>query len=187
MTPLLEHLLETGLLQFGCFVDPLSPAMPYRLRLEFLPSYPRLLQTIVDQALPLIGDIDLFLCTIDTLPFASAMSLSSGLPLVYSRGTGAAPTHDMVGAYDIGHPACLLANQTNQTLESLIKNASQVGIEVTEIISIVDDSSVQLKAIKMQSLIHLDSAIDHLQASQYLPSGQANAVRYWIETSRHPG
>jgi orotate phosphoribosyltransferase len=186
MTLLLTELLETGLLQFGLFVESAGHTTPYRLSLELLPSYPNLLCETVDQASSFLGKVDLLLCPSAAIPLGTALSLSSGIPLVYSRGSRQTPAEDLVGAYDIGHPACLIANRLERSLEDLVRDARQVGIEVAQAIIIVDEGIFQFSDLKTQSLIYLNAVIELLLQSKQIPAGQAHAVQHWILANRHP-
>ena len=181
MSDLAALLLETGLIQFGRY----EGGKPYRLQLDLLPSYPDVLDTLIEMAEPLVGEVDHLLSTSEAVPLGIGLSLSKQVPLVYSRGSNSAAVHDLVGAYDIGHPALLLANQPEARLEQLITRAHSVGLEVRSIMVIVDDGAWHPKTLPLQSLIDLRSIVNVLVTDRTLPAGQAQRVTAWI--NRHPG
>src|SRR5690349_104106 len=116
MNPLVTLLMDAGLLQFGSFIEQ-GKETPFRANFEMMPSYPDVLSQVANELARLIprgaeddavtpeNTIDHLLCTWDSLPLGVALSLRTNVPLVYSRGSSAEPVHDLVGAYDIGHPA----------------------------------------------------------------------------------
>jgi hypothetical protein len=181
MTDLPALLLDTGLLQFGRF----ESGKPYRLLLDLLPSYPDVLQALIHAAAPSVGEVDHLLCTIETLPFGTGLSLQKQIPLVYSRGTDLAPVYDLAGAYDIGHPALLLANQSEARLSRLITGAQSVGLEIRAVLVIVDDGVWNPNNLPLQSLIQMPALIDTLMERNMLPVGQAQLIKAWI--NHHPG
>ncbi len=141
MNPLVQHLIEAGLIQFGWFQrDGLD--LPVMLRLEMLVSYPETLNLLVQTAQELFPQVNAnrLLCSADSVPFGVGFSLQTGIPLVYSRGTDSAPVFDLVGAYDIGHPALLITNTVGwqQSPERLIRAARSVGLEIHTLLTILE-------------------------------------------------
>ena len=186
MTSLATLLLETGLLQFGRFHEQ-GVIKPYYLHLDLLPSYPDVLSQITEQALPFVGKVDHILSAADALPFGVSLSLKTQIPLVYARGTQAATVHELAGAYDIGHPALLLANTLAPPLFDLAQQAHVVGLETRTILVIVDEGLYSTSNILTKSLLTLPDMIPELAEAGHLPAGQAQVVQRWIEANRHPG
>lgn len=135
---LIYRLLETGLLQPGIFED----GSHWQLRLEMLPSYPDILLEIATHTIKIIAamPIDRLVCTWEALPLGVLVSTQTGLPLIYSRGQGEAPTHDFVGAYDVGHPAGLLTYALQAPIEKIIQGGQSVGLQIGHIIAVVNHS-----------------------------------------------
>jgi hypothetical protein len=123
--------------------------------------------------------------TASAIPLGVGLSLHTRIPLAYSRGTDAAPVFDLAGAYDIGHPTLLVANQPEPRLEQLMSNARTVGLDVRLILVIVDDGAWRPDTTPMQALIHLATVVDTLTETRILPMGQAQMVKAWL--NRHPG
>src|SRR4051794_36965583 len=99
-----------------------------------LVSYPDILDQAALEAQSIVSTLNVtrLLCTPDAIPFGVAVSLRTGIPLVYSRGAGEAPVFDLIGAYDIDHPTLLLTNSVgwNEFPAALVKGAHRVGLEV---------------------------------------------------------
>lgn len=143
---LTQQLVECGLMQFGLFQCETTPceATPsaMRLRLDMLPSYPDVLQmfvSLVGQYIETIPSLDFLVCTASAIPLASVLSYRHRIPLIYSRGQGEVPVHDLVGAYDVGHPACLIVNTFDDLqLMSVLDGAQRTGLEISRIVSLMD-------------------------------------------------
>jgi orotate phosphoribosyltransferase len=176
---LADVLLSAGLLQFGRFAKD-GEWQPYRLNLELLPSYPDILAHIVDIGTPLIGPVDHLVCPLDALPFGVALSQSTSIPLVYSQSNA------LAGAYDIGHPALLVANQLNRPdeLEHLISYARRVGLEINQALIIVNEGWSTLRGVKVEALLDLPELIQILTQHELIPVGQGRTVLDWISLRR---
>ncbi|MBZ0307923.1 MAG: hypothetical protein K8I82_17780 [Anaerolineae bacterium] len=180
-----EQLLETGILQFGEFQVG-DGRMPFRLEFGLLPAYPTLLGQLAAVAATLTRplSIDRLLVAADMLPFGTAVSLQTNIPLVYNRGQGESPAHDMVGAYDSGHSALLVMNVLYKTapVMDMIRRARQVGLQTNTVLSIVDLGAGQIPTpVQRLSIISFSDLINTLADRELLPPGQINAVRHWSE------
>ncbi|MCZ2095261.1 MAG: hypothetical protein LC121_03125, partial [Anaerolineae bacterium] len=129
---LAQGLIDAGLIQFGWFWRG-GETVPVALHLDMLASYPDLLQLVALEAQNKVAGLhaNRLLCAANALPFGIAFSLRSGVPLVYSRSSADAPVFDLVGAYDIGHPALLLTNSVGDgdAHAALVSAARRVGLE----------------------------------------------------------
>lgn len=184
MADLATLLADCGLIQFGRF----DHQQPYQLHLELLPSYPDVLNEMVAQAVPLVGKgVDHLVCVSDALPFGTAMSLKTEIPLVYSRGmlTGA-PVDNLVGAYDIGHPALLVTNNLRdlERISHLIRQAHQVGLETNCILTLVDEGIAAYPDLETVAILKLGSLLDQLEATGRLAPGHCRVVRDWLSLHR---
>ena len=187
MPELLTMLLDSGLMQFGRFAGS-DGWEPYRLNLQWLPSYPAILRQIAEESEPLVGQVDHLLSTASALPVGLALSLCHNLPLVYSRGTNDAPVFDLVGAYDIGHPALLVAGRSRDLvgIMPLVERARRVGLEIQRAVVVMDESDPQPDGISVSALLSLPALIDALVSSGKLPEGHGKVLKDWIN-SRHSG
>ncbi|MCU0465879.1 MAG: hypothetical protein MUF38_15085 [Anaerolineae bacterium] len=116
------------------------------IRFDMLPSYPALLASIGTAVMPLIGDdIERLVCPSDSVALGVAVSLVTGLPLVWHTGVMGTPTQNFVGAYDIDHPT-LLVRLTDSVpdkteLDTFIREAGQVGLTVVQQVALLGDKN----------------------------------------------
>ncbi|GAB4519126.1 MAG: hypothetical protein OHK0046_27670 [Anaerolineae bacterium] len=176
----IDDLLQAGLLQFGLFGD----SVPFLISLELLPSYPDILARLVDLAVQQVdmGRYDRLVCTVDAVPFGVAVSVKTGIPLVYSRGTNQSGVRDLVGAYDVGHPALLLCNVwagDGYTLD-LIDKARKVGLEIDTAVALLDMRNMPVDAVLLRPILRFNETVAHLAEIGRIPAGQAAAVQAWI-------
>lgn len=189
MNELETLLLETGTVQFGRFGPD---NRPYHENLSLLPSYPELmheLSEVAAQEIESIGQIDRLVSTIDSLPIATAISLATHIPLVYSLGTDQPGVRDLVGAYDVGHPACLILNQLGNTSNSdahrLVEKASHVGLDIQHVLVLLDAGfSNPGNQIAVHALVKLHDYVETLRAHGLLPEGQVDAVKAWLNHAK---
>ena len=184
--PLTSHLMEAGLLEFGLFG---KEEIPFRLNLHLLPAYPHLLKQIAESAQAHLTrlPVDRLICTPSALPFGVALSQQTNIPLVYSLGSEQPGVFDLVGAYDVGHPALLLTNiwGGRGDITALVDKARKVGLEVNSVLAIVNYGKGAHDGLNLIVLLSLPDALAQLTESGKLPHGQAHAVRDWLD--RYPG
>ncbi len=178
MNPLAQLLLDAGLIQFGWFQHQ-AATLPFALSLEILASYPDILDQAAREAQAFISTLHVtrLLCTPDAIPFGAAVSLRTGIPLVYSRGAGEAPVFDLIGAYDIGHPTLLLTNSLgwNDSPAGLVNGARRVGLEVHSAITILE-TRPELLDFTVIPLLRLMDVVHELEAVEPLPAQHAQAI-----------
>ena len=180
MNELVPLFMESGLLQFGIFS---AEAAPYQLNMELLPAYPDILAAVAAQAVPLVTEMSRLVCLPDSLPLGVALALRTQVPLVYSRGSGAAPVHDLVGAYDIGHAAALVVNVFDDQTDHLpfIAGTRQVGLNIQMIVAVVAVGEVEsAQVIPVHSLLRLESVIEHLAADGQMPRDHMRVMQQWL-------
>lgn len=174
-------LREAGLIQFGRF----EGGAPLKFSLELLPSYPRILQILADGIATVISEvktIERIVCTSDASAIGIAVSLKMGIPLVYSRGQGQLPVHDLVGAYDVGHPTALittvLGRHHNQDLARFSQRATTVGLNIVTTVSIIslnltDDADIH-------TLINLPEFVEYLGRSEEISREVVDYLSEWL-------
>ncbi len=121
--------------------------------------------------------------TADAIPFATALSLASGVPLVYSRGTAEPASVDLVGAYDGGHPALLLANAVGagDDLRPLVSKARRVGLEIDTLLTILEvRAALPIEGVRIVPLLRLDAVVRQLSDAAGLPQQHTQTVLEWI-------
>lgn len=190
VNPIIKMLVDDGLIQFGRFQQGNS-FIPFRLMLEYLPAYPQLLSQIADVVYQQISGlgVDRLVATADSLPLGVALSLKSGISLVYSKGQDEAAVYDLVGAYNSGHKALLVITTltTIGDLETIIKKAEQVGLSIQEILTLVDlEREVVDTDLPVITVLKITQIIDALTQANELTTGQAGAVYEWLGLSLRP-
>lgn len=182
-------LLETGLVQFGRFSNAFE-STPFRFSLEMLPAYPDVARVLIARAKTLLSAVHVnrLLCTADALPFGVGLSLETDIPLVYSRGSKDAPVYDLVGAYDIGHPALMLTNVLGdfEPVAQLMAGAQRVGLEIHTVLAIIDLGIATIPHdTTLLALLRLPAIIEALSQSGQLPPAHARTVKQWIAAHAH--
>lgn len=167
---LINQLYTAGLIQFGLFEN-----QPFRLNLQLLPSYPHILKSVADSLSERINteEFEKVVCPPDAVALTTLVSQKTGLSMVYSQGRRGSPVHDLVGAYDVGHPTLMIVNVWNGD-RNLIDRAARVGLDIDKVISII--SLVE----GAESLLNLREIMNEVD----LPSGQANAVHGWLDHNK---
>lgn len=186
LLPLVDH----GLLQFGIY-RRLSQNIPIDWgNLRYMASYPAVLRALVADAAPSMHNlgVDFLLALPDAVPLGVALSQAYDVPLVYSQGCGENAVQDFIGAYDIGHPTCLIAGALDGfDFVDLRQRASRVGLEIERVLGVIDPETITWgETTQVDALIDLPEALQHLVELKRLPPGQAQAVRDWLNR-RRPG
>ena len=169
---LIRGLYGAGLFQLGTFTH--DGGKHVQLRLEMLPSYPVLLGEIANLIQEqFITGINRIVCTAEAVALGTAISLASGIPLIWHTGMTGAPSRNFVGAYDIHHPAVLVmlnsGRYSTDTLTNIYREADSVGLQITQMIGLIDDvpNSVQQNSI---GLVRLADAVRVLIEDGSIPS-----------------
>lgn len=171
-------LFNTGILQFGRFTDDKGTAQPYRLRLEMLAAYPSLLQQVAYrgvQQLAHLPSFDRFVTLSDSIPIATAISLNTGISLIYSRGTTQPLVHDLVGAYDVGHPTCLIVNSVDDTMKTFINASRKVGLEIHSVLEVVHQGHT-LSGITQTPIMTMPAILHELRQYELITEHMVHAV-----------
>jgi len=173
---MIRELLEHGILQSGLFQNG-NGTSPYRLRLEMLPAYPQFLGEISRQVVRHMSEVqvDRIVADADATPIGVLVSVATGIPLVYSRGRGEPPVHDLVGAYDVGHPAILLVGQHSGENSTLITNCARVGLEVQRMIPLIGDASID-GVVPVTPIMRFSEMIQAAAVDGLIPEQQAQAI-----------
>ena len=182
---LAERLLDTGILQFGYFVNQ-NVVSPVRFCPEYLPAYPQLLAEIgqLAQLQFNTSEVDHLIVTSDSVPLGLVCSLQTDLSLVYSRGRGEAAVYDLVGSYNSGHLTAFLINYLDDTgkIEEFFANARHVGLEIKTIVTLLEIRTInQVAGIPVHSVSQLLGIVQELLSVGRLSQGQAQAVLNWVQ------
>lgn len=165
-------LFQAGLIQVGVFNNQ-NIEKHIQLRLEMLPSYPRLLQLAAECiAARFIPNLNRLICTPEAMALGTSISLHSGLPLVWHTGVSGTPSRNFIGAYDIEHVSTLITltttRLTNAEFLTFKHDATSVGLQLGQWISLLDDSpSGNENSI---GLISLTDAVQLAMEQNIIPS-----------------
>lgn len=182
----IDWLWNTGILQFGYFVSDEEVA-PVRFCPDYLPAYPHLLAEVAQLALPHldVSEIDHLIVTANSVPLGVALSLQTGLSLVYSRGRGEAAVYDLVGSYNSGHISALVVNHIEDVaaFKKFMSNARSLGLETRKIVTLLEMKPIgELAGIPVSSVFRLSNIVQALLSAGRLSDGQAQAVLKWVES-----
>jgi len=172
-----QALVEKGILQIGLFQHE-NTTRPYRLRLEMLPAYPTLLEEISRQVIRQFSEenTERIVADTDVMPIGVLLSTALHIPLVYSRGRGELPVHDLIGAYDVGHPAVLLVGEVTSQTQNLIQNCQRVGLEIQQVIALLGEARTEF-GLPVIPILDFASMIEELSVAGLLPLRQAQAMQ----------
>jgi hypothetical protein len=87
--------------------------------------------------------------------------------------------YDLVGAYDVGHPACLLVNTIPDNLGEFIAGCQQVGLTVQTIVSIMTTSDYKTD-IPVKSIYSLPNIIKELHKAGHVTTHQMQSVMNYL-------
>jgi hypothetical protein len=171
-----RQLVDSGILQFGIFMEQ-GKRVPYQLHLEMIPAYPELFGMVVDAVIDKLPDkaFDRLVAHSDCAVVTGAIAYKTGISLVYSRGSSTSPVHDLVGAYDVGHPACLLLNTIPDNIEKFIAGCRQVGLEINSIVSLIV-SQEHILDIPVIAVYSLESMLAELYETGDINDSQQQAI-----------
>jgi hypothetical protein len=172
----LIRLYEYGILQVGYFRDR-GNVQPIRIHAEMIPSYPDLLIDIgklITERVANMSAVDRLIALPDSISIATVVTVMTNIPLVYQQG------NDFIGAYDVGHPACLIANTINDaSLESITKQGLRVGLELSHVI-VLFGKSHQVNDLRVEAIFDPDAIRAALQS---VSSEQLGHVEKYLGSS----
>lgn len=197
MDALALSLARAGLIQFGRFVQPDGAIWPVAVNLRWLPSYPALLR---DTAAAL-GDLsagitaDRLLTTVDAIPLGVALSLHSGLPMVYPYGAVRDYTAAFAieGAYDVGHPTLLLSDLLIDPVQAhaITALARRVGLDIHAVLAVLDlglggRARLEAAGYTVRCALVLRDLLPALEEVALLPPLMRRTVEQWLNTFDPP-
>jgi hypothetical protein len=180
--PLDSALFEAGLIQYGRFATPRGPR-PFQHQLGLLASYPHVLREAAQRLAVVVREVDRLLCPVDSVALAVAVSLETGIPLVIARGDGSAGPDDFMGAFDIGHPAALVALTWECIPAGLLAHARRFGLDIRFACALLELTPSAL-SVPADAVFALAQVTERLVAEKRLPAGQGRAVQHWLASGR---
>lgn len=193
--------LADALLAFGCikFAEPDQPFIlksglpsPVYIDLRQLVSDPALLAQVTRAYLPLISALQfdrLAALPYAALPIGTAISLQSGLPLVYPRkevksyGTKA----EIEGSYQPGERVVVIDDLTTTggSKFEAIEKLTSAGLQVTDVVVLIDRQSGAAKALaeagfQLHPVFTLTQLLDYWEWKEAVSRAQIEAVREFL-------
>ena len=190
-----DQLLEVGCIKFGDFTLKSGLRSPIYLDLRLLVGFPDLLCEVADMYLSLLEGLvfdRLAALPYAALPIATAISLRSGLPLVYARkerktyGTGSI----IEGPFVEGEQVVVIDDLVT-TGESKFESITQLeaaGLKVDDIVVLIDRQSGAAKNLadkgyRMHALFSLNQLLDYWDEKSKVPAQTIRAVREFLDKS----
>ena len=190
-----DQLLEVGCIKFGDFTLKSGLRSPIYLDLRLLVGFPDLLCEVADMYLSLLEGLvfdRLAALPYAALPIATAISLRSGLPLVYARkerktyGTGSI----IEGPFVEGEQVVVIDDLVT-TGESKFESITQLkaaGLRVEDIVVLIDRQSGAAKNLadkgyRMHALFSLNQLLDYWDEKSKVPAQTIRAVREFLDKS----
>jgi len=187
-----DELLASGCTKFGEFKLKSGLESPIYLDLRRLASYPELLRKVALAYLPLLKKMSfdrIAALPYAALPIGTAISLLSGVPMVYPRkevkkyGTRSA----VEGDYLSGERVVLIDDlaTTGGSKFEAINNLRAVGLKVSDVVVLVDRQSgakeiLTQKGYRFHAVFTLSQLLDYWEETQQVPSTTLETVREFL-------
>ncbi len=189
---LADYLLQVGCVKFGDFTLKSGTKSPIYIDLRLLASYPKLLSIAASAFRALIADLEfdrLAAIPYAALPIGTAISLQSGVPLIYPRkevkeyGMRAS----VEGKFESGAKVLViddLVSSGESKLEAIAQLVS-AGLMVEDIAVLIDregggQEKLANAGYRLHSVFKLSELIDQWKISGKVSEGQAREVRKFL-------
>jgi uridine monophosphate synthetase len=189
---LAAQLADAGVIQFGTFTLKSGVQSPFYLDLRVLVSHPPLLKRIAialkEKVQPLAFD-RIAAIPYAAIPIATALSLESGHPLIYTRKE--AKSHGMKkmieGTFHAGETVLVLDDLITHGLSKLeaIHPLTQAGLNVNDIIVIIDREQggreeMEKCGMRLHSLFTIHELVDALYLQEKISREQKETIQDYL-------
>jgi uridine monophosphate synthetase len=190
-----DGLLEAGCVKFGDFTLKSGIVSPIYLDLRLLVGSPKLLGSIASAYLKTLNTLSfdrIAALPYAALPIGSAISLESGIPMIYPRkevksyGTQSA----VEGPYYHGECAVVIDDlaTTGGSKFEAIERLRSVGLRVNDVVVLIDRQSGASQALsergyKLHSLFTLTQLLDYWEQECHITNKKVQEVRKFLSES----
>lgn len=195
MNPREDFLLkafELGIIKFGNFTLKSGIESPFYVDLRPLASSPQLLKTLSNNLLELVDNKDFeLICGVPyaALPMATAMSLTSNIPLIIKRkeNKGYGTKRMVEGVFHEGQ-TCLLVEDVITSGKSLLETIDQVereGLIVEDLVVVLDREQGGVDKLRergyyVQTLFTINEVIDILHKYHRLTDSEKVKIKEFL-------
>ncbi|ADX67948.1 MULTISPECIES: orotidine-5'-phosphate decarboxylase [Weeksella] len=195
MNPREDFLLkafELGIIKFGNFTLKSGIESPFYVDLRPLASSPQLLKTLSNNLLELVDNKDFeLICGVPyaALPMATAMSLTSNIPLIIKRkeNKGYGTKRMVEGVFHEGQ-TCLLVEDVITSGKSLLETIDQVereGLIVEDLVVVLDREQggvdkLRERGYHVQTLFTINEVIDILHKYHRLTDSEKVKIKEFL-------
>jgi len=187
---LAEALFDAGCVRFGDFELKSGVRSPIYLDLRILAGHPPLLRRVARRYLPLLGGATRIAgVPLAGLPIATAVSLLSGIPLVYARpeakdhGTRSA----VEGPFDPGDRVVAVDDVATSGISVLdaVKRLRQADMEVDAAVVLIDrdggaGAALAEAGIELRSVLSLTEVVESLREYGRITKAEADRVAEFL-------
>lgn len=183
---------ELGIIKFGRFTLKSGIESPFYVDLRSLASSPQLLKTLANNLLELVDDREFdLICGVPyaALPMATAMSLTSNIPLIIKRkeNKGYGTKRMVEGVYQDGQ-TCLLVEDVITSGKSLLETIDQVereGLVVHDLVVVLNREQGGIEKLKergfhIKTLFTINEVIDILHKFHRLTDEKVKEIKEFL-------
>ena len=150
-------LFDYGILQFGRFADE-NEIIPINISLGLLASYPKLLNDLAGLVAKQVFPVEKYrlVSPLSSLVVALLVSQKINVPLVFERQVTKSAVSDFVGAYDIGHPTCVIwSTEWSKRQDHFMKRGISVGLHIERMIYIVGRTNTPNVILPLDTMLEI--------------------------------
>jgi len=193
---LILQLHSKGCIKFGEFVLKSGITSPFYIDLRIIVSYPKLLSMISNVMLERVKDVEFdCFCGIPytALPIATAMSITTGIPMVMRRkevkkyGTKKV----IEGVFKEGWTCLVVEDLVTSAMSCFetIKPLNKVGLKVNDVVVLLDreqggETNLKNSGVKLHAVFKISEVLEVLTGLKLLDSSLKEKVRMFCKNNQ---